>query len=368
MDHRQSKLLNNEDDIFIFCFMKKKVLITGGSGFVGSHLVEYVHEIEDVEIVIFDRLPPLSFANISYFQGDVTSCNDLNEVFKKFGPFTTIFHLASAMPNKEVTDSRMWETNVIGTRNLITKAVEEKAASFIFTSSNVTYGIPTSLPVTEATMPHPLETYGKSKVQAEKELEKWKGKINIQIIRCPVISGTGRLGLQAILFEFISENRNVYVLGDGSNRYQFIDVMDVCTALEKASHMKGSGLYNIGADEVLSLREIYEGVIKFAKSTSKIVGIPKGPSLFAMWLLDKLNWSPLGVYQYTMIGRSIYFDTTRIKKLLHWKPQMTNLDTFIENYKWYIHNKGKFTKIGKGVSANRSLPNMGILKIVKLFS
>ena len=348
---------------------KNTVLITGGSGFVGSHLVEYLLEKTKDNIVIFDKLEPtIKNSRVIYVKGEIRSTSDVSSVFEKYGPFITVYHLASAMPNKQANDDVMMETNVLGTKNLVTQAALHKTQTFVFTSSNVIFGIPTKLPVTEETEPVPLEVYGKSKIQAEKELEKFKGKINIQIIRCPVISGTGRLGLQAILFEFISENRNVYVLGDGSNKYQFVDVWDVCSALEKASHLTGFDVYNIGADNILTLRELYEGVIRFAHSSSKIVGIPYGISMFFMALLDKLNLSPLGVYQYSMIGRSIYFDTTKIKTKLHWTAKMTNLDTFIENYKWYVAHKGNFATIGGAISANRSVPKMGILKLLKFFS
>jgi UDP-glucose 4-epimerase len=206
-------------------------------------------------------------------------------------------------------------------------------------------------------------------VEAENILQTFKGKMNIQIFRCPVVTGTGRLGLQAILFEFISENKNVYVLGDGSNKYQFVDAVDVCVALEKASYIKGFDIYNIGSNEILTLKELYQRVIDFALSKSRIISIPKLPALWILSILDKLNISPLGVYQYTMIGRSLYADTTKIKTKLGWKPRKTNADTFIQNYKWYQENRGKFVEIDSHIASdNRSLPKMGIFKLLKMLS
>lgn len=352
---------------------RKRVLITGGAGFLGSHLVRYLLQKTGYEIVIFDKLehhPPQNYGNnVLYFKGNILAKKDIERVFKMHSPFLTVYHLASAMPNKEVSDDLLWKTNVLGTRNIVSEAVNNKVKSFIFISSNVAYGIPKTLPVSEETPLLPLEAYGKSKAQAEKELAKFKENINIQIFRCPVISGVGRLGLQAILFEFISENKNVYVLGDGSNKYQFVDVTDVVITLEKASHIHGFDIYNIGADEVLSLRDIYQKVIDSAQSTSKIISLPRTPAIIFLSLLNKLNISPLGIYQYTMIGRSLYMDTNKVKKKLSWKPRKTNIDTFIENYRWYIENKGKFTEVGSGnLSANRSLPKMGIFKLVKMIS
>ncbi len=350
----------------------KRVLITGGEGFLGTYLVAYLLQ-KGYEIVVFDKLehdPTQKYpGNVSHVKGDICSNRDVYTVFQKYGRFSTVFHLASEMPDKSASDDITWKTSVLGTKNLISEAVKSKVKSFVFTSSNVTYGIPQSLPVTEETPVHPLEIYGKSKVQAEKELEKFKKHIAIQIFRCPVISGVGRLGLQAILFEFISENRNIYVLGNGSNKYQFVDALDVCVALEKASHMQGFDIYTIGADGVMTLKELYQKVIDYAKSTSKIISLPKTPALMLLTILDKLNISPLGIYQYTMIGRSMYADTTKIKQKLGWKPIKTNADSFIENYQWYQRNKREFTEIGSGkLSSNRSLPKMRAFKVLKFFS
>lgn len=350
----------------------KRVFITGGSGFVGTNLIQFLINKGEYEIVVFDELEidieKKYRDTITYHKGNILSLSDLQKVFENRS-FDIVIHLASAMPNKAVLDEKLWDINVNGTKNIASVASRNKVKSFIFTSTNVAYGVPLTLPVTEEMPLLPLEMYGRSKAQAEKELEKFKEEMSIQIFRCPVISGVGRLGLNAILFEFISENKNLYVLGDGSNKYQFIDVIDVASALEKASNASGFDIYTIGADEVLTLKELYQKVIEYAKSSSKIVSLPKTPALFILSILDKLNISPLGVYQYTMIGRSIYADTTKIKKKLGWHPKKTNLDTFIENYDWYIKNKGKFEEIGTGShSSNRSLPKMGIFKLLKLIS
>lgn len=353
----------------------KKVLITGGAGFLGTHLIKYLLDKDDYKIVVFDKLEhhkPANYGNnVVYFKGDITSKSDVSKVFKMHGPFVTVYHLASAMPNKAVPDKILWKTNISGTINIVSEAVKNKTKSFMFTSSNVAYGAPSPkiLPVTEETPLVPLEIYGRSKAQAEKELTRFKEDIDIAIFRCPVIAGVGRLGLQAILFEFISENKNVYVLGDGSNKYQFVDVGDVVIALERGSNIAGFEIYNLGADQVLTLRELYKKVIDFAGSTSKIVSLPKAPALILLSILDKLNISPLGVYQYTMIGRSLYMDTSKVKERLGWKPKLTNLDTFMQNYQWYKKNKKEFVGIGKtNLSANRSLPKLGVFKLLKLLS
>lgn len=352
---------------------KKNILVTGGAGFVGTHLVEQLLQRKDHNVVVFDKLaafPDVKNAGkITYIKGNITKESDIKNLFKKFGPFEIVFHLASEMPNKLADDKLMFLTNVTGTSFLARESVKASVKSFIFTSSNVTYGIPIQLPVDENTPVAPLEAYGKSKVGAEEELVKYKNKMSIQIFRCPVITGVGRLGLQAILYGFISENKRVYVLGGGKNSYQFVDVDDVVDALVRSTRIKGFDIYVIGADKVLTLRQLYQKVIQHAKSRSKIMSLPSGPAFFALWILDKINYSPLGIYQITMMGRSIYADTTKIKKKLGWNPKKTNEDTFIENYDWYIKNKGSFREIGgTNDSPNRSVPKMGILNLLKKFS
>lgn len=350
-----------------------KVLITGGAGFVGSYLVRLLLKKDIGEIVIFDRLTshtPVRYPKtVKYAKGNILDVADVAAAFSRFGPFKTVYHLAAAMPNKAYSDEKTMEINVQGTVNIASEAVRNKSKSFIFTSSNVTYGIPESLPVSEDTKPHPLESYGISKLQAEAELAKFRKVINIQIFRCPVITGVGRLGLQSILYEFISENKNVYLLGNGLNTYQFVDAADVCDALEKASHMRGFDMYNIGGDGYMPLRKLYEHVIKFAGSTSKIISLPGWPAVWILALLDRLNISPLGIYQYTMMSRSLYADTSKIKRKLKWKPQKSNLDSFLENYRWYVEHKHSFKELGSSdLSANRSLPKMGIFKLLKALS
>jgi nucleoside-diphosphate-sugar epimerase len=158
-------------------------------------------------------------------------------------------------------------------------------------------------------------------------------------------------------------------LGDGLNRYQFVDADDVCQALDLASRAKGFDAYTIGGDGVLPLRDLYKQVIAFAKSTSNIVYLPKAPALIALSILNALKISPLGVYQYSMLGQSMYADTTKIKKKLGWKPKKTIAQSFIENYVWYREHKNSFAQVGSGkFSSNKSVPKMGIFTLLKKLS
>src|SRR5690349_2476442 len=108
--------------------MKQKILVTGGAGFIGEHLINFLLNANRSEIIVFDKLDtypdPAKVDLLKYIKGNITDKNDILNLFKKYGPFEKIYHLASEMPNKLANAKLMWETNVGGTTNLIEEAVK----------------------------------------------------------------------------------------------------------------------------------------------------------------------------------------------------------------------------------------------------
>ena len=94
-------------------------------------------------------------------------------------------------------------------------------------------------------------------------------------VRCPTIIDSGRLGLLAILFEFIEDGKKVWVVGDGGNRYQFIYAQDLATACLLCLRYERSNLFHIGSDDVPTMRAMYEAVIATAGSTSRVARLPQ---------------------------------------------------------------------------------------------
>ena len=92
-------------------------------------------------------------------------------------------------------------------------------------------------------------------------------ELQVVTLRCPTIIDIGRLGLLAILFEFIDDGKKVWVVGDGSNRYQFIYAQDLATACLQCLGYEQSNLFHIGSDHVPTMRGMYESVIREAGST-----------------------------------------------------------------------------------------------------
>ena len=237
----------------------------------------------------------------------------------------------------------------------------------VFTSSNCLWAHNFGRPVHEDDAPAPVEIYGRSKWEGEKILWDFAPDIRVVVIRCPTIMDAGRLGLLAILFEFIEEGRKVWVVGGGHNRYQFIYAQDLCAACELAATLDESCVFNIGADDVRTFREVYQHVIDRAGTGSRVASLPKAPTLLAMRIAHRLGLSPLGPYQYKMIAEDFVFDTTRIKERLGWKPTLRNEEMFERAYLYYRDHR-KEIHARRNVSAHKQPARMGVIRLLKWIS
>ncbi len=345
-----------------------KYLVTGGAGFLGSQLCETLAQ-HDHQVVILDRVRDDQLARrFEFSHADLRDREAVFRVFAEHGPFDGVFHVA-AMLAHAIKDRRdLIDSNVAGTRNLADAAVAHETPYFVYTSSNCVCGRPLSQPVREQDPINPLEIYGITKWEGEKVLAAYQDQMHITMLRCPTIMGGGRLGLLSILYEFIYEARKVWVLGNGSNRYQFIYIGDLIDALERAITRPGFHLYNIGSDDVPTLRELYQAVIERAGTKARVAGLPKAPAVAAMRILHTLGMSPLGPYHYKMLAEDFIFDTTHIKTELGWRPTKTNTQMLIESYDWYVQHLDDIYHSSAERSAHRQPVKLQALALVKRLS
>ena len=347
--------------------MMKKFLITGGSGFFGSILKEYLLSREYMCVNIDLEKDETIHRNLTSIVGDIRNQNTLDRIFCEHGPFDAVFHIAAQLAHVVKDRKFLWESNVNGTENIAKLCIKHGTRKIVFTSSNCLWGRPFNRPVFESDEPSPVEIYGQSKLEGEKILLENRDYINSIIIRCPTIIAAGRLGLLTILFEFIDENRTVWVVGGGENIYQFIYSKDLVDACLKALNIQKTEIYNIGSNNVRSFKQVYNYVIDKAGSRSKVGNLPKEITLLGMKVAHKLGISPLGPYQYKMIAESFVFDTSKIKNELDWHPTMTNEDMLLEAYHYYSQHR-KEIRNRKGVSAHRQGAKMGIIRVLKWLS
>jgi nucleoside-diphosphate-sugar epimerase len=221
--------------------------------------------------------------------------------------------------------------------------------------------------VREDDPPEPIEIYGKSKWEGEKILQSHKHHFDSVIIRCPTITDAGRLGLLTILFEFIEEGRRVWVVGKGDNRYQFVFAQDLAAACVNAATYPGSGVFNVGSDNVRTMREVYEEVIRRAGTGARVAQLPKLPTILAMRLAYLLGMSPLGPYHYKMIAESFIFDNNKAKRELGFVPTASNEEMLWRAYEYYRANAADLRN-NPGASSHRRPAKMGVIKLLKWIS
>ena len=343
------------------------VLVTGGAGFFGSILKDRLLK-DGVQVVSIDLEPDAaSHELLTVIQGDIRSVALMDLLFEKYR-FEVVYHCAAILAHAVKDKNFLWTSNVDGTRIVAECAEKYGCRSIVFTSSNCLWGHGFSEPVDESVPPEPIEIYGKSKWEGEKILEEHSGgNMSVAVLRCPTIIDEGRLGLLTFLFDFIREGRKVWVVGDGSNRYQFIYAKDLVNACLLATKIKGFRVFHVGADDVRSFREVYEEVILRAGTSAVVKSLPRMITIMAMKIAYMLGISPLGPYHYKMITESFIFNTDRAKAELGWKPTMKNEDILWLAYQYYADNFDEIVNRAN-VSAHRQRAKMGVIRILKWLS
>ena len=340
-------------------------LVTGASGFFGSllkrRLLAEGHSVTNIDLVP----DPDRHECLTSIQGDIRDQTLLARLFAK-GQFAAVFHCAAMLAHDTVLDADLWSSNVDGTRNLAEACSAYGVSKLIFTSTNCLWASDLGHAVREDDIPAPIELYGRSKLAGEEVLRAFPALTTI-IIRCPTIIDAGRLGLLAILFEFIEDGKRVWVVGDGGNRYQFVYAQDLATACIQSLALNRSELFHVGADDVPSLRQVYQAVIQAAGTKARVAQLPKGPTLAAMQLAHRLGVSPLGPYHYRMIAENFIFDTSHIKQTLGWQPTLTNEQMMIEAFRYYQGQRAEI-HARKDVSAHSKAANMGVIRLLKWIS
>jgi nucleoside-diphosphate-sugar epimerase len=344
-------------------------LVTGASGFFGGllkrRLLREGHTVVNIDLEVDEDA---GLPGLTSIRGDLRDRTHMERVFAEHR-FDAIFHAAAQLAHGTHLDEQLlWTSNVDATVLLAELAKQHGVKSFVFVSTNCLWASNLGHPVhEERDLPAPIEIYGRSKLEAEVRLRAFVDDLHVVILRCPTIMDEGRLGLLAILYEFMDDHKTVWVVGDGGNQYQFIYGEDLATACILGAQYGRSGLFHVGSDDVKSMRAVYESVIAAGGSRSKVRSLPKGPTIAAMMVAHKLRISPLGPYHYKMIAESFVFDTASIKQELGWKPTLTNEEMLLKAYAHYRDHRVEIH--GRtDVSTHRKPAGMGVIRLLKWLS
>jgi nucleoside-diphosphate-sugar epimerase len=340
-------------------------LITGGSGFLGNLIARRLAERGE-RVKVFDLWEDKTRPEgIEFIQGDVCNRERVREAMRGI---EVVHHNAALVPLTK-SGGRFWQVNVEGSRITAEEAAAAGVKAFVYMSSSAVFGVPQQCPVTETTPLRPAEAYGRAKLAGEEAVKKvFQGRDASQliVIRPRTILGEGRLGIFQILFDWIREGRNVYVIGRSDGLYQFIHAHDLMDAYMLTLQHGKSATYNVGTDRFGSIREALERLIGYARSRSKVKSLPAGLTTSALRLLDNLRLSPLAPYHYLMYGKQFYFDVANLLAL-NWRPKYSNDEMFRESYEWFVSNYDRLAAAKEG-SAHRRPVREGLLWLLKKLS
>jgi UDP-glucose 4-epimerase len=250
----------------------EKVLVTGGAGFIGSHIVDELIE-NGYDVTIVDDLSSGKLENINkkadFYICDVSSKTILQDVFEETSPDCVIHHAAQATVvksmNNPVFDAQI---NIIGTLNLLELSKEFKVEKFIYAGSGGTaYGNPSYLPCDENHPVNPISPYGISKHTVEHYLNFYHNEYGLDYVsfRYPNIYGerqdpSTEAGVISIFAKQMLQNKEVIIYGNGLQSRDFVYVKDIAyanlLALEKDNIP--SGIYNLGWGEGTTIDMVYE--------------------------------------------------------------------------------------------------------------
>ncbi|MBW3021250.1 NAD(P)-dependent oxidoreductase [Candidatus Woesearchaeota archaeon] len=341
------------------------ILVTGGSGFLGINVVRFFLN-KGYKIRVLDKLdfdyPEKD--KIEFFKGDIRDEETVKRVMKRVN---YVVHCAAALPLYKKED--IFSTDVDGTRLLLKYAHENNVERFIHISSTAVYGIPDHHPLYESDKLDGVGPYGEAKILAEKVCEEYREKgMFIPILRPKSFIGPERLGVFAIFYEWVKDGKNFPFIGSGQNRYQLLDVEDLCEAIYlclTSNNPKVNDVFNIGAKDFTTMKEDYEAVFKYAKSNKKLIHFPVKPVVWTLRFLEFFKLSPLYKWVYETASEDSFVSIEKAEEILKYKPKFSNKQALIRNYKWYITHYDEF-KNKTGI--NHRVPwKQGILKFLKIF-
>ena len=339
-------------------------LITGGSGFLGNlimrRLLDQGEEVKVLDIWKADDHPD----GVEFINCDI---RDRNGVSKAMKNIDMVHHNVALVPLTK-SGKTFWDVNVIGSQIAAEEALKAGVQGFIHMSSSALYGAVEQFPINNQTPIKPIEIYGRAKLAGEEIVSKTLGNSNLPliVIRPRTILGDGRLGIFQILFDWIKDNKNVYVIGSGNVKFQFVHAHDLMDAYMLAYEIGKSGRYNVGAGSFGTLRNALENIIEYAGSISQVKSLPVNLTITTLTILDWLRLSPLAPWHYLTYHKEFYFDMKPLIDL-GWNPKFSNDEMFRESYDWFINNFDSI-KLDDKTSAHRQPVKEAILKIVRWVS
>jgi UDP-glucose 4-epimerase len=302
-----------------------KVLVTGGAGFIGSHVVERLLALK-FEVVVLDDLSSGKVENIPpdvrFIKQDITL--DMKEVFEG-QDFDAVVHLAAqvSVPHSIQDPLLDQKVNIEGLLRLLEACRHYHVESFIFASSAAVYGTPHELPVTEDHPTVPLSPYGLTKRMSEEYLRLYSELHGVRstVLRFSNVYGPrqpvkGESGVISIFADRLRRGEAPTIFGDGTDTRDYVYVKDVARAVQAALEARRTGTFNIGTQTSVTLNELYAQLLSVSGLNLPAQYGPPRP----------------GDIRHSLLS------IERIQRELHWYPQVTLEQGLTETMAWAMRS------------------------------
>ena len=322
----------------------KHVLITGGAGFIGSHLAEEYLANEAGKVVIYDdfssgtveNLKEIKNQKLEIIKGSILDASTLNNVIKK-EEINIIEHLAAELEvytgiKDTEKDARV---NILGTLNVLNTALKNKVKKVLFASSGAVYGEAKYLPTDEEHTLEPHWPYGVSKLSAERYLLQYHKLfgLNTTAFRYGIVYGPrewfGRV-LTMFIKRIFLENKSPVVFGEGLQTRDFVYVKDIVKAhrlaIEKVE-AKGK-VFNLGSGVGISISELATMLVKMANKKLDVIYDNPQEGAASRFQPERIR----------LQGelKNFVLDCRKAKKVLGWSPQTDFADGIVKEIEWIL--------------------------------
>ncbi len=286
-----------------------KVLVTGGAGFIGSHLVDRLVQ-EGHEVIVVDNLSMGKRRNLNrsarFYKIDIQSWR-LERVFRNERP-NVVMHLAAQMDTRKSVEDPIFDAqvNILGTLNILEQAVKHGVRKIVFSSSGgAIYGEQDTYPAPEVHATKPLSPYGLSKLCGEQYLSYYQRIGGLQVVNLryanvygPRQDPEGEAGVVAIFIQKLLKNEQAVINGNGRQTRDFVYVEDVVEANLATLGQDVEGTYNVGTGVETSINDLFRILIQHTGSMCKEVHGPAKKGEQARSVIDagklrnEISWEP----------------------------------------------------------------------------